>query len=154
MKQTKLYRGYPNEYAALQRIASFWTEKNDFWPVEMVSQSVARAHVSLRYYEEKPDVWSGLILYQLIDDQAELIYLFVDPSKRLKGIGGILFREMVRTMCSELNHVELLLEVRPSNAGAVKFYESYGMKQTGRRSNYYSDGEDALIFRTVFNGKL
>ena len=36
------------------------------------------------------------------------------------------------------------LEVRPTNAGAVRLYESLGFRATGRRPRYYGD-EDALL---------
>jgi ribosomal-protein-alanine N-acetyltransferase len=43
-------------------------------------------------------------------------------------------------------HRGYTLEVRKSNRGAIKMYESFGFICTGLRKSYYSDnGEDALI---------
>ena len=40
----------------------------------------------------------------------------------------------------------LTLEVRPSNAGAVALYESFGFEPVGRRRNFYSrPAEDGLV---------
>ena len=48
----------------------------------------------------------------------------------------------------------LTLEVRPSNAAAIALYESFGLKQAGRRKNYYDlPKEDALILTLDFNGE-
>jgi ribosomal-protein-alanine N-acetyltransferase len=38
------------------------------------------------------------------------------------------------------------LEVRTSNAGAIRMYERFGFRPAGHRRRYYHDnGEDALI---------
>jgi len=45
----------------------------------------------------------------------------------------------------------VLLEVRPSNATAVQFYERHGYLRIGRRKDYYPAGkgkrEDALVMQ-------
>lgn len=42
--------------------------------------------------------------------------------------------------------LKVVLEVRESNARAIRFYEKHGFRQVGRRKGYYPDsGEDALI---------
>ena len=38
------------------------------------------------------------------------------------------------------------LEVRPSNTGAMRFYEKQGYKPTYTVKRYYADGEDALVY--------
>lgn len=49
-------------------------------------------------------------------------------------------------ICSSDKHRGFTLEVRKSNRGALKMYESFGFICTGIRKGYYSDnGEDALI---------
>ena len=47
-----------------------------------------------------------------------------------------------------------MLEVRPSNGGAIALYESFGFKRAGLRKGYYHDNkEDALImWRTAGAG--
>ena len=37
------------------------------------------------------------------------------------------------------------LEVREGNSSAILLYRSCGFKAAGRRKNYYSNGEDALL---------
>ena len=44
--------------------------------------------------------------------------------------------------------IALLLEVRVSNAPAIRLYEKLGFVQVGRRPRYYTNPrEDALILR-------
>jgi ribosomal-protein-alanine N-acetyltransferase len=38
-----------------------------------------------------------------------------------------------------------VLEVRPSNAAALRLYHAHEFRSLGRRQSYYSDGEDALV---------
>jgi ribosomal-protein-alanine N-acetyltransferase len=54
--------------------------------------------------------------------------------------------ERLFELCSRKKHRGYTLEVRKSNRGAIKMYESFGFICTGLRKGYYSDnGEDALI---------
>jgi ribosomal-protein-alanine N-acetyltransferase len=39
----------------------------------------------------------------------------------------------------------LVLEVRASNAPAIRFYQGFGFVEVGRRKRYYKDGEDARL---------
>ena len=41
---------------------------------------------------------------------------------------------------------QITLEVRLSNIAAIKLYEKHGFRETGRRTNYYSNpNEDGII---------
>ena len=44
-----------------------------------------------------------------------------------------------------------LLEVRASNAGAIRLYEQFGFEVAGVRKNYYENGEDALMMNLIFS---
>lgn len=68
----------------------------------------------------------------------------VDPANRRGGIGTMLLTELFRLADGERTHYTL--EVRISNAGAIKMYERCGFRQAGVRPGYYADNrEDALI---------
>jgi len=134
------------------KLASLWEHHGSFWSVDGVFECIARVHVSLLFYENDDKNWGGMILYQLIDDQAELIYIFVSPTSRKKGIGRQLFDAMIKDIGSSSKPVRLNLEVRPSNSVAIHLYEKYGMNQSNVRPRYYSNGEDALIYQGTFDG--
>ncbi|MCL6107045.1 MAG: ribosomal protein S18-alanine N-acetyltransferase [Actinobacteria bacterium] len=54
--------------------------------------------------------------------------------------------EFLFELCGREQHRGYTLEVRKSNRGAIKMYESFGFICTGLRKGYYSDNsEDALI---------
>ena len=78
-------------------------------------------------------------------NEAEVMSLAVEENFRERGIGTKLFAELIK-FCKERGATAITLEVRPSNAAAIKLYESFGLKSVGRRPKYYIDnGEDALI---------
>ena len=84
-------------------------------------------------------------------NQAEVMTLAVEEDLRGKGVGTILFGELIKAVKAR-GATAITLEVRPSNTAAIKLYESFGLKSVGRRKGYYLDnGEDALI---MWNTKL
>ena len=84
-------------------------------------------------------------------EQAEVMHVAVEPKLRGQGIGTLLFGELIKAVKAR-GAKSITLEVRPSNAAAIKLYESFGLKSVGRRKNYYRDNdEDALI---MWNTKL
>lgn len=84
-------------------------------------------------------------------EQAEVMHVAVEPKLRGQGIGTLLFGELIKAVKAR-GAKSITLEVRPSNAAAIKLYENFGLKSVGRRKNYYRDNdEDALI---MWNTKL
>lgn len=82
----------------------------------------------------------------IVDGDAQVLKVASAPAARRRGIASRLMlrvledaRNLAARTCS--------LEVRASNAGAISFYEALGMECIGRRPRYYSDREDALIFK-------
>jgi len=45
----------------------------------------------------------------------------------------------------ERRAASLVLEVRSSNAPAIRFYERFDFIEVGKRKRYYKDGEDARV---------
>ena len=64
--------------------------------------------------------------------EREILNLAVDPAWRRRGMAR-------RLLDAELSRskTQWFLEVRESNAGARRFYESLGFREAGRRENYY-----------------
>lgn len=86
----------------------------------------------------------GFVCFRVIRDQAELLNLAVHPSCRRQGVGSRLLEETLAA-ASQGGATRIFLEVRPSNAPAVRFYERHGFLAWGRRPGYYWDpAEDAL----------
>ena len=78
--------------------------------------------------------------------KGHLISIAASPSLRRSGVGTLLM-ESVFGYLAEKRVSEVRLEVRPSNKAAVAFYTGLSFVESGRRTGYYSDGEDALVMR-------
>jgi ribosomal-protein-alanine N-acetyltransferase len=100
---------------------------------------------------------SGICLAALADDQMvgycvcsrydtvwHVMNVAVDPDRRREGVAAALLRRLFDE--ADKPGEQYTLEVRPSNAGAIALYESFGFKRAGLRKGYYHDNkEDALI---------
>ncbi len=81
----------------------------------------------------------------MIFDEAHITNVAVTVACRGRGIGRALMDALMR-YAANLGVTYLTLEVRKSNAVALKLYESLGFVRLGVRKHYYEDnGEDALL---------
>ena len=84
-------------------------------------------------------------------DSSEILNIAVRQSFQHKGIGQIIFDEILREL-ERKNIAEIWLEVRKSNANAIKFYQKNNFEMQFERKNYYSNPtENAGIFRRLIN---
>lgn len=87
----------------------------------------------------------GYVLFWLLPEEIDIHNIAVHPQFRRQGIGQTLLRQVVE-QARRRDSSRVTLEVRISNIGAQKLYESVGFTSQGLRKGYYSDdGEDALI---------
>ncbi len=67
-----------------------------------------------------------------------------------RGLGRQLMDVMIKR--AEARGIyTITLEVRVSNDKAIRFYETYGLRVTGRAKGFYKDGEDALVMQKVLS---
>jgi [ribosomal protein S18]-alanine N-acetyltransferase len=89
-----------------------------------------------------------LIGYAIVSryvDAWHVMNLAVDPDVRRRGVARTLLDRLFELTVGESRR-GYTLEVRVSNAGAIRLYESAGFKPRGIRRGYYTDNrEDALI---------
>jgi [ribosomal protein S18]-alanine N-acetyltransferase len=84
-------------------------------------------------------------------DSSEILNIAVRHSFQKRGIGQMIFDEILRTL-KEKNIKEIWLEVRASNAQAVAFYQKNGFEMQFERKNYYQNPpENALVFRRLID---
>ena len=88
------------------------------------------------------DERGGLLLLRVVADEAEIITLGAVTKRR--GIGRALLRVGLEQARS-LGVAKLHLEVAVTNTPARALYGATGFTEAGRRRNYYSQGEDALL---------
>jgi ribosomal-protein-alanine N-acetyltransferase len=91
---------------------------------------------------------AGYLILSRYDTVWHLMNVAVDPARQHQGIGRQLLEQMIEQAGVEEQYT---LEVRTSNAPAIRLYESFGFRSAGKRPRYYRDtGEDAVImWRTV-----
>jgi len=88
---------------------------------------------------------AGFCAFWLVIDQAHINNLAVLPELRGHGLGTQLL-EAVIAEATQLGAILLTLEVRQSNAPALRLYEKAGFTREGVRKNYYTNPiEDALV---------
>jgi ribosomal-protein-alanine N-acetyltransferase len=75
----------------------------------------------------------------------------VNPEFRCRGIGKRVLLYMIER-ATAAGMMEAFLEVRPSNTGAIRLYQSLGFEQVGVRRGYYQAAngrEDAAVLKLV-----
>lgn len=85
---------------------------------------------------------------RLGESVGDLLNLAVDAGYRGQGIARALLWDLARE-AHRCGASRLMLEVRPSNGGAIALYASCGFDPVGVRPRYYSEtGEDAIVMRS------
>ncbi len=93
------------------------------------------------------DALIGYAVLMHAADEAHLLNLSIAASRQRQGFGSRLLRcvcELARAHGAR----NVFLEVRPSNAGALRLYERHGFRRVGARREYYpapAGREDALV---------
>jgi ribosomal-protein-alanine N-acetyltransferase len=85
----------------------------------------------------------GYLVCSKYDRVWHLMNIAVDPAARRRGFGHRLLEALFERAGQDESYT---LEVRTSNAPAIRLYERYGFRSAGTRPRYYQDtGEDAMI---------
>lgn len=90
----------------------------------------------------------GFLNYDLMYDRAEIVYIYIDEKKRRKHIASYLLDYLFEE-CSKNNCTNITLEVKQSNIGAIKFYESKDFKSVSKRKNYYEKEDGILMMKEM-----
>ena len=122
------------------------------WPEEAFEASMesaaaphARARVLLD--ADDPAEVRGFICYWILEGELSIHEIAVRAEDRRRG-GARFMLESAFSEAAARGCAWAFLEVRPSNAAALRLYESLGFEPAGRRPHYYEDtGEDALVLR-------
>ena len=81
--------------------------------------------------------------------EAHILNICVRPEYRCRGFGRRLVTGLF-DLARAHGATDLFLEVRPSNASAIRLYQSLGLSQVGLRRGYYQaehGREDAIVMR-------
>ena len=92
-----------------------------------------------------------LVARQTAPDEREILNLAVDPAYRRRGIARRLLEHQLIEHRLRQAKVSWFLEVRESNAPAIRLYESLGFLACGRREDYYSNPVEAGIVMRIYS---
>jgi ribosomal-protein-alanine N-acetyltransferase len=91
------------------------------------------------------DRLTGYLIISRYVDAWHVMNVAVDPDYRRQGIASMLLARLFERTADDERR-GYTLEVRVSNAGAIRLYEQLGFEPRGIRRGYYTDNrEDALI---------
>jgi ribosomal-protein-alanine acetyltransferase len=107
---------------------------------------VARGEMAGWVVDEEGSV-AGFIVARKIADEIEVLNFAVSPGLRQRGLGAKLLQDALE-WAKTFAATHAILEVRASNAAALRFYEHHDFETVGKRSRYYNSPiEDALLLR-------
>lgn len=93
---------------------------------------------------------AGMMVYRVVEEQADIITLATRPAFQRQGIAHKLLADAL-THCKELGAEAMFLEVEEGNHAAIALYERAGFAHQGRRKLYYQQLNgtytDALVMR-------
>lgn len=87
-----------------------------------------------------------LIGIKTTPDFARILMLTVKDTHRKQGIGSALLAQFITEM-KQQNVTKVELEVRTSNKGALRFYQSRGFLLQATLQQFYQNGENAYSMR-------
>ncbi len=119
---------------------------SDPWSEKSIASELDNSLSLWLVYEENGAVL-GYVGSQSVPPESDMMNLAVAPQARKQGIAQALVQELMQVLHSR-GMESLTLEVRVSNAPAIKLYTKLGFEIIGRRPRYYvNPQEDALIMR-------
>lgn len=102
------------------------------WSKQQFQESLALYQCTV--YEQASEV-VGFCILQPVLDEANLLLMAIHPDQQGKGLGYILLDSSIQQLNN--NPIQIFLEVRESNAAAIRLYEKTGFHQIDVRKNYY-----------------
>ena len=93
------------------------------------------------------DTIVGYSILSIAAGESHIMNVCVDPAVQKQGVGSKLLENMIEVAGKKSESI--LLEVRPSNTGAISLYEKRGFNEIGVRKGYYpaenGEREDAVM---------
>lgn len=147
-KSIQVFKKEELEFAMLESICDSW--EGHFWSFKSVWEAV-NLKTNETFYVSNDNEIEGIILADVGDYSAELLYVYVRHEFRGQKIASLLLDYLIAHLMKLNKFENLFLEVRPENLVAVKLYESHGFCKISERKKYYSDGGDALVYSYEFS---
>ena len=116
------------------------------WSRSMFAGELAKpSSICLGAYDADTEELVGYLIISRYVDAWHIMNVAVDPDHRGRGVGTMLLDRLFELTADDARR-GYTLEVRVSNATAIRLYERLGFRSRGIRRGYYTDNrEDALI---------
>ena len=116
------------------------------WSRSMFAGELAKASsICLGAFDGDSGTLVGYLIISRYVDAWHVMNVAVDPVHRRRGIAASLLGRLFELTAGDARR-GYTLEVRVSNADAIRLYERLGFRARGIRRGYYTDNrEDALI---------
>ena len=116
------------------------------WSRSMFAGEFAKpSSICLGAFESDGRELVGYLIISRYVDAWHIMNIAVEPQHRRRGVATLLLQHLFE-LTSENGRRGYTLEVRVSNADAIRLYERLGFRPRGVRRGYYTDNrEDALI---------
>lgn len=89
--------------------------------------------------------FAGYCCFWVFAGELHLMKIAIVPSLRGRGLASVLLGRVIEAG-ARAGARSAWLEVRPSNAPALRLYLKHGFREAARRRGYYRDsGEDAIV---------
>lgn len=138
----------PMQSANLTAIESIERDCYEFpWTIGNFRDSIEAGYACWEYRENAQLI--GYAVMMMAVDEAHLLNLTIASAHQRRGHGSRLLEALFNS-ARRAGANAMLLEVRPSNAGALAMYAREGFERIGARRGYYPalrGREDALVLR-------
>ncbi len=116
----------------------------DPWPARLYLQEVGQPLRFQRIVCDADDRVAAYLFASWQADELHVLKVATHPLYQRQGLAAALL-DAARGEALRRRGRGLVLEVRPSNAPAIRVYDRLGYDLLGRRPHYYADGEDAMV---------
>jgi ribosomal-protein-alanine N-acetyltransferase len=113
------------------------------WSAQLFEEELSKEYSTIDLLWQSERLVGYLCSWQICDE-LHVLNVAVDPSFRRRGLGRLLLSHVLKRSSSN-GCPRAFLEVRAGNIHALCLYRAFDFKIIGHRTNYYQDGEDALV---------
>lgn len=120
------------------------------WSMKQFKHDLHSSPHSENWVYVQDDRVTGYLFGWIVEDEYHLNNLAVHPEFQGRKIGKKLIQHIIDRVASR-NVASIFLEVSVGNTPARKCYQSIGFIEDGVRKDYYSRGDDAVLYHLELN---
>ena len=119
------------------------TDFDDFWNYKIFKEELGNNNSSylVLLYNDEIVCFGGI---KVILDESNLMNIVTRKDMRRKGFASILLDELI-TISGKENCSSVTLEVNENNTPAINLYKKFDFAEVGKRTNYYKNGDNAVL---------